>query len=238
MRWAVLVCLAGIASARAADGPVHWHHAGIMPPGAIGRQRLMRGGPLSGYCQRVEIRAPKGARIAPLSGGGFTEGYAAPLQVGLSIGAVYRFRVTDLPEHPGVELFPTIEMVDRTYPPPGLAKKFPVPVELTEDELMLAAQGAFVTRVIYIEDPNLALPIAEKADSSTRWMDVRPGEDPLVTADSLGRPIAILRIGSRLPSISGEDLAGMGCPEAVIYDQAPAAPAENAEPVDDVIQAY
>ena len=68
LRWAVLLALTLVAPAAGQEPVRHWRHAGAMPPGAIGRQRLMRGEPLSGYCQAVEIRAPQGARIAPAAG--------------------------------------------------------------------------------------------------------------------------------------------------------------------------
>lgn len=219
LRWAVLASLTLAASAAAQDRPVHWRHAGAMPPGAIGRQRLLRGGPLSGYCQAVEIRAPQGARIAPPADMGFGADQPDKLLVGLQIGPVYRFRVTDIPDSPGVEVFPTVEMIDRTYPPAGQALKFPVPVELTREELLMAAEGKFITRVIYIEDPKLAIPIAEKTPSSTRWFDVEPGGDPLVTADGLGRPIAILRMGGRVPDAEQVDPTFLYCsPPLVVYD--------------------
>src|SRR5215217_4570150 len=64
LRWAVLVILMSGLRATAQDRPVHWLNAGVMPPGAIGSQRLQRGGPLSGYFQPVRIRAPEGARIS------------------------------------------------------------------------------------------------------------------------------------------------------------------------------
>jgi hypothetical protein len=221
LRWAVLVCLAFAAPAAGQDRPVHWRHDGVMPPGAIGRQRLMRGGPLSGYCQPVEVRAPQGARIAPAVDRGFGDPSPERLLVGLQIGPIYRFRVTDIPENPGVEVFPTVEMIDRLYPPQGQSLKFPVPVDLTLDELLMAAEGKFVTRVIYVEDPNLAIPIAEKTPSQTRWMDVRAGGDPLVTADGLGRPIAILRMGGRVPEPNQTDDAFMYCsPPMMVYDRA------------------
>jgi len=204
-----------------ADRSAHWHHAGAMPPGAIGRQRLLRGGPLSGYCQPVEIRAPQGARIAPAAGMGFSEGQRQPLLVGLAIGPVYRFRVTEIPEHPGVEVFPTVEMVDRLYPPPGLELYFPVPVELTQEELLMAADGRFVTRVIYLEDPLLAPPIARREDDQS-WFEAAPGDDPLVVADELGRPMAILRMGGRVPEeFEPSGNFNYGAPHPVIFDQPP-----------------
>jgi hypothetical protein len=139
--------------------------------------------------------------------------------------------VTEIPGHPGVEVFPTVEMVDRMYPPPGKALRFPVPVELTQEELEMAADGQFVTRVIYIEDPQLALPVAEKAASETRWIEVRPGEDPLVTADGLGRPIAILRMGGRIPEPDKTDAAFVyGAPPAKIYDQSNTSAIQSVQP--------
>ena len=72
-------------------------------------------------------------------------------------------------------------------PPPGQATRFPVPVDLTTDELLMAAEGSFVTRVIYVEDPQLALATASATDGQTNWIEARPGDDPLVTADALGR---------------------------------------------------
>lgn len=216
---AVLIWLPIGTSVSAAEKSAHWHHAGAMPPGAIGRQRLLRGGALSGACQPVEIRAPQGARIAPAAGTSFQQGVPDRLLVGLTIGPVYRFRVTDIPENPGMEVFPTVEMIDRLYPPPGQSLRFPVPIELTLDELLQAAEGRFITRVIYVEDPLLAPAIARE-DEQQPWVEARPGDDPLVMADSLGRPIAILRMGGRVPEGSLAD-AGFtyGSPQAVIFDQ-------------------
>src|SRR4249920_4068619 len=71
LRQAVLVVLVSGLTASAQDRPVHWLNAGAMPPGAIGGQRLARGGPLSGYFQPVRIRAPEGARISLASEGGY-----------------------------------------------------------------------------------------------------------------------------------------------------------------------
>jgi hypothetical protein len=200
LRWAVLASLALGQLAAAQERPVHWLHAGAMPPGAIGSLRLHRGGPLSGYFQPVRIRAPQGARIALARDGGFEQSPPGDVLVGLSIGPVYRLQVTEIPNHPSVEIFPTVEVIDRLYPPPGLALRYPIPVELTLEELELAANGAFVTRVIYVEDPQQALAIAQPADGEQPWIEAAPGEDPLVTADERGRAVAILRLGGRVPT--------------------------------------
>jgi hypothetical protein len=158
---------------------------------------------LSGYFQPVEIRAPQGARISLAQEGAFGPAQPAPALVGLQIGPVYRLKITEIPNLPGEEVFPTIEVVDRTYPPPELALRYPIPIELTQEELRMASEGIFVTRVIYVEDPNQALPIGQQVDGEQAWFEAAPGEDPLVAADQLGRPVAILRIGSRAPTDFG-----------------------------------
>lgn len=219
LRWAVLVGLASDLTASAQERPVHWLNAGALPPGAIGSLRLERGGPLSGYFQPVRIRAPQGARIALASEGGFATTQSNDALVGLQIGPVYRLQVTNVPNNEGVEIFPTVEIIDRLYPPPGLALRFPIPLELTQDELELAARGAFVTRVVYVEDPQHALPIARRAGEEQPWIEAPPGEDPLVSADRNGRPVAILRIGSRVPNAANTAAEfGYGVPPYVVFD--------------------
>lgn len=217
LRLAVLACLTSGLTADAQGPPVHWLHAGAMPPGAIGSQRLLRDGPLSGYFQPVRIRAPKGARISLAEEGGFSETQSNRVLAGMQIGSVYRFRVTDFGSEPGQAVFPTVEVIDRLYPPAGLALRYPIPVELTAEELELAARGNFVTRVIYLEDPNQALPTSQK-DGEQPWAEAPQGADPLVVADELGRPVAILRIGGRVPSANDAD-CGASAPPIVRYDE-------------------
>lgn len=173
-----------------------------MPPGAIGNLRLLRGGPLSGYFQPVRIRAPEGARIALAEEAGFNEGGSNSALVGMLIGPVYRLRVSGFsPADPSHEVFPTVEIIDRLYPPAGMALRYPVPIELTAEELRMADEGMFVTRVIYVENPSQALPVDDRPGEQ-QWVEAPRGADPLVVADELGRPIAILRIGGRVPSSS------------------------------------
>jgi uncharacterized repeat protein (TIGR01451 family) len=219
LRWAVPVWLVLATTVAAQDRPVHWLMAGAMPPGAIGSLRLHRGGPLSGYFQPVRIRAPQGARIALATEGGFDDSPPGDVLVGCQIGPVYRLKISEIPNNPGLEIFPTVEVVDRLYPPPGLALRYPVPIELSRDELELASRGAFITRVIFVEDPHQALPIAQRADGEQPWIEAPRGEDPLVTADWRGRAVAILRLGGRVPSgATTPAVGGRPLPPFVTFD--------------------
>jgi hypothetical protein len=125
--------------------------------------------------------------------------------------------VTNIPRAAGYEVFPTIEVVNRLYPPVGMEARFPVPIELTQEDLELALGGKFVTRIIYLEDPEQALPMAENPNEQ-QWFEVAPGQDPLEVADRLGRPMAILRIGGRVPVGDDPDAAFMfGSPPFMRY---------------------
>lgn len=169
-----------------------------LPPGAVGQAQLSRGGPIPGYFQPVEIQPPAAVELAAAVEGRFLPSRPGPLKAGMLIGAVYRFRVTNIPGHIGEELFPSIEVIDRLYPPAGRAAEFPIPIVLSEKELGRALGGTFITRVIYLEDPHQAFPAAQVPGRQLTY-DVPPRTNPLDLADQLGRPVAILRIGSRIP---------------------------------------
>ncbi len=189
----------GVCAASAQQPNAHFWTNGDMPPGAIGSLQVQNGVPMSGYFQPVEIKGPKGISISLAEAGQFDESQEAPRKVGMQLGAVYRFRVTGIPRAEGYELYPTIEVVNRLYPPIGQELRFPVPIELTEEDLRLALAGKYVTRVIYLEDPRNAIPVSSVGQEQN-WFDAAPKQDPLVVADALGRPMAILRMGGRVPT--------------------------------------
>ncbi|MCM2370545.1 hypothetical protein [Aporhodopirellula aestuarii] len=172
---------------------------GDMPAGAIAatRQAMGHQQPPPVYYQPVKFQGPPGVRFSLAQYGSFEEG-ESDLMAGLMIGQVYRFRVTGLPRAEGAELYPTIEMVDRTYPPPGLATTYPIPINLDEDDILAALEGRLVTRVIYLEDPQTAVPLAEGPNGPIAF-DVPEYQDPLEVADLRGRTVAILRVGSLAP---------------------------------------
>lgn len=215
------VCWTSSAWAQPPGPGRHYLHHGQMPPGMIGQGQLQRGGPVVGYFQPVEIRGPEGVLVAAAVENTFGPARAAPYCAGLLIGRVYRWRVTNIPGYEGAELFPTIEVIDRLYPPAGQERQFPIVVELIQDDLEQALSGKFVTRVVYLEDPRNALP-ARSDGKPQSWFDVGPGKDPLLTADMLGRPVAIIRMGARLPGDVGreDDRFFYGSPPVAEYPAA------------------
>ena len=223
----LLTVIAASVSARAQNRtqnpPVQYLYTEGLPPGNVGGLRTLQapyGTPVDEtYFQAVKIMGPAGMWMSPASDGEFLPLMGVPQIYGLNVGKVYRFLVTGIRLYPGVEVFPTIEIVDRTHPPAGEETRYPILIEISDEDLRLAAEGKYVTRVIYIEDPDTALPVVETEEMGQGYFEVAPGSDPLAVADVLGRPVAILRIGGRAPDMSeGPDMSFLyDCPPFILY---------------------
>lgn len=184
------------------------------PPGVVSAATLLRRQPVQGYFQPVSVSGPEKLEVALAQNGQFLPPLPAPVKVGMLIGAVYRLRVTNIPLRPGEELYPTIEVLDRLYTPRGREHRFPIPIVLEQEDLIRALDGGMVTRVIYLEDAEIASPIPD-LPGSQRVTDVGGNDNALQVADQLGRPMAILRIGSRVPTDLQGDLS------AFLYNSPP-----------------
>jgi uncharacterized repeat protein (TIGR01451 family) len=133
------------------------------------------------------------------------------LTVGLQRGVGYRLRIANIPERPGVELFPVIEVVGHLHRPEGIDPgKYPIRVIFTLEDLdPVLAQGRLVTKVIYLEDPDQALPFRMPKDQ-VPVVTLNPTEHPLRVAAALGRPMAIVRMGGRRPTVEEVDAGAAG----------------------------
>ncbi len=213
-----MVVTATVASAQAPGTHSLYPHVNHAVPGQIGRLQLNRGPAVNSYVQPIEIKAAPWLMIAWADHGDFSPFRPAPVTLGLLVSPVYRFKVMGIPGNETATVYPTIEVIDRLYPPPGQAAKHPIPIEITVEDLRLALAGQFVTRVIYVEDPDQALPYVSDPDRPS-WYDAGSTSNPLNEADKLGRPVAILRIGGRQPDDrNGPDMAFLhGCPPLVVY---------------------
>ena len=182
---------------------------GRMPTGQIGQERMLVRPEMVGYMQPVRFMLPKGAEIAVWDGKEYQKLDSDKPQARMMVGAVYRLKLTGIPTREGQELFPSIEIINRLYPPAGEADRFPVMVQIQDDEMIKALDGKFVKRVTYLEDPETALP-AQQVKGDQSYFQVGAGQDVLRVAASLGRPMTIVRIGSRIPLASQDAKFGLG----------------------------
>ncbi len=198
---ACVVVLACATSTPLIAQTMHYLQRGDSPPGMIGQQQLLANESLRGYVQPVKIVAPTGALIQFWDGNGFQPAGESSATLSMSVGGVYRLKITRIPRHEGAEIFPTVELTSRLYPPADRVNDFPVIVEIPTDDLDQAIDGTLVTRVVYLENPETAMPYRQTAFEQP-YFDVRPQDDPLQAAYRLGRAFAIVRLGSRIPDVT------------------------------------
>jgi len=162
-------------------------------------------------------------------------GFAPPRPVplaqgwcGLGVGRLYRLKIAGLDEFPGVELYPTVEVLDRTHPPLGREAEFAVPVRLTTEEIAQALAGQFVTKVVYVEHPQVASPFPTEDGLVVETLT--PDANLLKAADQRGRPLAIVRLGARTPDPMHQDPQFYGPGGPVLLPGSPQAIPESVLP--------
>ena len=146
----------------------------------LAAKRLARGGPVGGYFQPAEIQTPGGGLNLP---GRRVETFVESRQSPFAGGDCSSDPSTDcgfsqLPDSPGAELFPTVELIDRLYPPAGAEYRFPIVIQITREDIQLARDGKdgypgpFMSRI----------PVPRfrrwKPREGGLWFDVGAGDDP------------------------------------------------------------
>ena len=111
-------------------------------------------------------------------------------------GGIYRLKITSLAGREGVELYPTLEIGPTTPRTAAYLAHNAIPVQFSEEDFDQVLSGNFVTKVIYLPDPEfqeMALAGVETL-VSTR---LDPGIDPIVEADRRGSIMAVVRLGNK-----------------------------------------
>ncbi len=201
---AVALFIAGNSSVVLAQSNQHELIRSDMPPGVASSYAQVNNRSLVGYTQPVQLITPPDCTIEIGDQAGFGQPTAGSVSVGLQAGIVYRFKISNLPidGKQGLTLYPSVELLNRLYPPAELKNEFPVQVVLTREDMIKALNGQLVTRVVYLENPRNDMPYVYRPGQQPS-LDVGGAIDPLREAEQLGRPMAILRLGSRVP-VEGE----------------------------------
>lgn len=170
-----------------------------MPPGRAGYWSGAGGQANPSFFQRVKFQVEGGGRVSFFNVQN-PDGVKlkSPAQAGFQVGHVYRIKISDIPSMPGISVYPTIELMDRLHPPQGQEGKFAVPVVITQDEIRLALDDRLVTKVIFLEQPQIADPSIQP--NETLRTETLPHHVNLIAeADQRGRPLMIFRMGGRTP---------------------------------------
>jgi hypothetical protein len=125
-----------------------------------------------------------------------SEQLVAPARYNFPQGALYRLKLTNIPGRPGVELFPTIEVAATLPRTEAFLAHNAIPVEFTDEDFDQVMTGNFVTKVVYLPDPEFQEPaLAGVGTLVSTKLD--PGQDPIVEADRKGAIMAIVRLGNK-----------------------------------------
>lgn len=176
----------------------------------------------------VKVVAPEGARATFYPGGDVKRTLNTPTPIALRPGYRYHFRLDNLPDMIGVSLFPSIEIRGSLNPPRGFdISKYPVPIVLNENDLVRIRQGALVTKVLYLEDPNQAIP--EQSDPNLPLEINSPNElEAIQEGRDRGRIMVVFRVGEK--SYTQAELTTLAVPGTVLLPGDPSLGPAQAPP--------
>jgi uncharacterized repeat protein (TIGR01451 family) len=165
----------------------------------------------------VQFRGGPGLRVTFYQGQGQRgRSFDAPVAVGMRPGYAYRLRLSNLPGHPDLSIFPTVEVRGSLKLAPKLnAANYPAPVVLTEADIQSVMAGNFICKAVYLENPARAVP-ATTPPTLPRELDLSPGSDLLVEAQDRGRLMLLVRMGGRL-LVSEEELSRSTTPGTILF---------------------
>lgn len=122
---------------------------------------------------------------------------------------IYRLKITNIAGREGVELYPTVEIGPTTPRTDAFLAHNAIPIQFTDEDFDQVLAGNFVTKVIYLPDPEfqeLALAGVETLVSTK----LDPGLDPIVEADRRGSIMAVIRLGNKDVELPGTAPDGFG----------------------------
>lgn len=188
----------GVLSASARTGNMGGAQASYGPFGAVANQSV-----------QVLFDKPELMQVSwDVSGIGRYD--SAPLIVpgrqNFAQGGIFRLKVTNIEGRPGMELYPTLEIGKATRRTAAYLAHSAIPIQMTTEDFDQVAAANFVTKVIYVPDPEYQELALAGVDTivSTR---LDPGVDPVTEADRRGSILAILRIGNKDLEVPGVDPA-------------------------------
>lgn len=170
-------------------------------------------GPLPAPLLCVRFVAPQSMKVVFHTGKHQTRSFSAPVTAGLRPGYIYRVQLSGFPGHPGLVLYPSLE-VRGSLQLPKAARPFdyPVPLAFSADDVERTLRGELVTKAIVVEHPDQALP-APSTPEQPLELDVGP-RDAVAEARLHGRLVLIVRLGGR--EVTGEELEQHAVPGTVL----------------------
>lgn len=225
-------------------GPECGGHGGAVQAGMPAGAMMPSMGMMPGVPSTVQVTfgQPDGMQVRyDVGAGGMfdSEPLVVPARQNFPQGGLYRIKLTNIPTRPGVELYPTVELAYANPRTGAYLAHNSVPLQFTEEDFDQVLTGNFVTKVIYLPDPDFQGPALAGIDTlvSTR---LDPGIDPIVEADRRGSILAIIRLGDKDIEMAGTlngggmmapPIAGLPAPYAPAMTEGCGGPGNGGSPM-------
>jgi len=192
-------------------GKDHLRMRAPVGPGAVptwfnsGMNAEMNGTGNSQMTSQIQFLGPDGIIInyeVSMHGMFDSEPLVCPAVHNFAQGAVYRLKLSNIPSLPGRDLYPTIEIAPTFARTQAFLAHNMVPVEFTDNDFDQVAAGNFITKVVYLPNPEFQS-IATAGVGTLVNTQLEPGVDPIVEAENRGAILAVIRIGNKDLSMEG-----------------------------------
>lgn len=150
----------------------------------------------TGATTQVKFLGPEGMHIGWQANGGYADNQLqSPSRYNFPQAFSYRLKLTNIPGRDALVLYPTLQVYPTHPRTEAYLSHNSVPLQLTDEDLDQVQTNNFVTKVIYLPDPqNQELAIAGVETLVSTRLD--PGVDPIVEADRRGTIMLVLRVGN------------------------------------------
>ncbi len=149
---------------------------------------------------QVSFIGPQGATIqwdVSAAGAFDSSPLVCPGRENFPQNGIYRLKLTNIPNRPGIELYPTLEIAPTAPRTVEFLTHQAIAVSFTEEDITQVLSGNFVTKVIYLPDPEFQeLAIAVGTPDTLVSTRLDPGVDPITEAARRGAIMAIVRLGN------------------------------------------
>ncbi len=110
-------------------------------------------------------------------------------------GAIYRLKLSDIPEFPQMDLYPSLEVVPGNAKTSVFLAHSSVPVSFSADDLRMVAAGNYLVKVIYLPDCHCQ-DVAVSGTDELVSTQLEPGVDPIAEACKRGSILLVVRLGN------------------------------------------
>jgi uncharacterized repeat protein (TIGR01451 family) len=170
--------------------------------------------PPPGPLMYIRFTGPKEAKLTIYRGTDAGQTLELPVTVGFRPGYPYRLALSEVPRYPRQVFYPSLEVRGSLALVPKLRNAdFPAHINFNEEDLGKALSGTYVKKVITLERPDQALPIATKPEEPLE-IAVPASRDPYVEAAERGQPLVTFQIGQRF--LTPQELNAMAIPGTVL----------------------